>query len=469
MRLTKIICTLGPSSDTEEKLLALAKEGMDIARINLSHGNDESHRTAVRMVRALNERHGLSIATITDNRGSDIRTSDVKEPIAITAGQEVLFTFAEAKERTMPVIRVNYPFIGKDVTDAEAIILDNGNIVFDLVDVIDDGAAVGKARNAGSIGSRRHVNLPGAFVSLPALTEEDWKDLDMAMEEQADFVALSFIRTADEVEEVRAHIRKKRGHLRIITKVETRHAVDNIDAIIAASDAVMVARGDLGVEIPFERVPAVQDRIVTKCRQAGKPVIVATHMLESMIKSPMPTRAEVTDIAHAVTTRADATMLSAETAAGAFPNESVRAMAHVIIETEKNLPYRNDQLPLACAFGDRQALAEAAARMAVSLRAPAILVITQSGATAQAISTLRPGVPIIAFTETEEVKHALQLTHGVIPLTIAYDEDPEITLQRALQAVDQAGLVEDTAAIVAVTDAKSIGGSARTVQIRRAL
>lgn len=469
MRLTKIICTLGPASNTADKLVALAKEGMDIARINLSHGTDESHRAALRMIREINALHGLSIATIADNSGSDIRTSDVVTPITITAGQEVLFAFDDVRKDEMTVVRINYPLFGKDVKDATSIILDNGGIVFDLVKVLDDSSAIAKARNGGSIGSRRHVNLPGAFVSLPALTETDWKDLDMSIEEQADFVALSFIRTAKEVEEVRAHIQKMKSSMRIITKVETRHAVKNIDAIIAASDGIMVARGDLGVEIPFEMVPAVQDSIVAKCRQAGKPVIVATHMLESMIGNPMPTRAEVTDIAHAVTTRADATMLSGETAAGKFPLESVNAMARVLTETQGHLPSAQEDLPLSCPLGDRQALAEAAVRMAHSLRAPAILVITESGATAQAISTLRPGIPIVALTESAEVQRFMQLLHGVIPLTIDYDADPEITLQRGLQAVEGVGLIGDPTAIVAVTDAKTHTGVVRTVQIRRSL
>ncbi len=469
MRLTKIICTLGPSSATEEQIVALASEGMDIARINLSHGDDAAHRNALRLIRAINERHGLSIATIADNRGSDIRTGDVREPIVVADGQEVLFCHGTPSRTDLPVIRVSYPLFGKDVAEAEAIILDNGTMVFDLIRVIDDATVIARARNGGSIGSRRHVNLPGAFVSLPALTEEDWADVDMAIQEEADYLALSFIRTADEVEEVRTAIRQKGGRVRIITKVETRQAVDNIDAIIAASDAVMVARGDLGVEIPFERVPAVQDRIVSKCRQAGKPVIVATHMLESMIHSPMPTRAEVTDIAHAVTSRADCTMLSGETAAGAFPCEAVRAMAHVQMETEAQLPVPQVHLPLSCPVGDRQALAESAVRMASSLRAPAILVITGSGATAQAISTLRPGIPIFALTESHDVQRALQLVYGVIPLIISYDSDPEITLQRALEAVDRTGRVADDLPIVAITDTKTIGGTARTVQIRRAL
>jgi pyruvate kinase len=469
MRLTKIVCTLGPSSATEERIIALAQRGMDIARINLTHGTDEDHRATLRMIRSINEQQGLSIASVTDNRGSDIRTGDVQEPVVIAAEQEVLFCAHEQTVETdaMPVIRVNYNLLGKDARDAECIILDNGTLVFDLVEVRDEGSVVARARNGGRIGSRRHVNLPGAFVSLPALTDADWQDLDMAVEEQADYVALSFIRTAEEVEEVRERIRTLHGSLRIITKIETRHAVQNIDAIIAASDAIMVARGDLGVEIPFERVPAVQDSIVAKCRQAGKPVIVATHMLESMISNPMPTRAEVTDIAHAVTTRADATMLSGETAAGAFPMEAVQAMARVLTETEEDLPRLSEQAPHSCPYGDRQALAEASVRMALALRTPAILVLTLTGATAQSISRLRPGIPIIALTQAADVQRALQLVHGVIPLTIPFDDDPEETLRHALDAVQETGLIDTNAAIVTVTDARTFSGTARTVQIRR--
>lgn len=466
MRLTKIVCTLGPASNTTEMVGALAKEGMDIARLNFSHGSHEDHKKTIDVVRTVNDAHGSSIALLLDIRGSAIRTGDVTSPVPIDVGQEVLFAFNETSDPARPVIRVNYGLFAKDVAEAESIILDNGTMVFDVVEIRKDGCVIARSRDEGQIGSRRHINLPGAFVSLPALTEKDWEDLRFGIEQNVDFVALSFIRTAEEIDEVREFLRKKKSDIRIVTKIETRHAVRNIDAIIAASDGIMVARGDLGMEIPFERLPAVQDMIVAKCRQAGKPVIVATHMLESMIEHPMPTRAEVTDIAHAAVSRADATMLSGETAAGKYPVASVRAMSRVLEETETHLLRSSDISYFSCPYGERQALAEAATRMALTLRAPAILVLTLSGQTAQAVSSLRPGIPIIALTEDAGTQRLLKLPHAVFPLTIDFDADPEVTVGRSLAAVRERGLVADGVRVVVVTDAKTKTGSVRTVQVR---
>ena len=465
MRLTKIVCTLGPSSDSPEAIYAIAKEGMNVARINFSHGSEESHRALIQTVRQVNEAHDLSIALLLDTNGSDIRTGDIKTPLVIAKGQEVVFSSSAAPGKKEPHIQVSYDAFAKDVQQAECIIVDNGTMIFDVVKILPDGGVVARSRDDGEIGSRRHINLPGAFVSLPALTEKDWQDLTFGIEERMDMAALSFIRTAEEVQTVRKYLQERGSTMRLISKIETRHAVDNIDTIIAASDGIMVARGDLGVEIPFERVPAIQDMIVQKCIRAGKPVIVATHMLESMIEHPIPTRAEVTDIAHAVTTRADATMLSGETAKGEHPVEAVRAMARIQEETESHM---QQQWPfhLACPLGERHALAEAAVRMAFSLRAAAILVLTRTGKTAQTISTLRPMLPIIALTESADVERALHLSYGVFPHIIAFDRDPEETVKRALDLVREQHLVSHAQNVVIVTDAKTHTGTVRTVQVR---
>jgi len=465
MRLTKIICTLGPSSHTPDMLLALAQNGMNIARVNFSHGTQEGHRETIQAVKEMNRTHGFCVALLLDTKGPEIRTGDVEEPIEVKNGQEVVFSSVPLPDEKRPVIIVNYKDFSKDVAKAENILLENGALPFDIVKIEKDGRVIGRANDDGSIGSRRHVNLPGADISLPATTDRDWSDIALGIEEKMDFVALSFIRTAEEIQEVRDFLRKNGSDMRIIAKIETRQAVANIDAIIDASDGIMVARGDLGAEIPFQKIPAIQDMIVEKCRRTGKPVIVATQMLESMIEHPMPTRAEVTDVAHAATTRADSTMLSGETAAGQHPIPAVRAMATTLEETESHLPPET-RMESSLAFGERGALADAAVSMALSVHSPAIFVFTASGKTAHAVSMLRCGLPIIAFTESEKVQRMMQLYHAVIPLTIPFDTDPDLSIEFAFRAVKERKLFQSGQRVVVITDAKTLTGMVNTVHIR---
>ena len=463
MRLTKIVCTLGPASSTPEMIHALSQSGMNIARINFSHGTQEGHRKTIHTVKEVNEKHGLSIALMLDTKGPEIRTGDVEQPIALTKGQEVVFSPTPVAGETRPVILVNYPEFAEDTKQAEQLLLDNGTLPFEIISIEGD-KVIARALDDGKIGSRRHINLPGAHVSLPSITEKDWSDLALGVEEEMDLVALSFIRTAKEVEEVAAFLRSKGSSMKIMSKIETRESVENIDAIIAASDSIMVARGDLGAELPFQKIPAIQDMIVDKCRRAGKPVLVATQMLESMIEHPMPTRAEVTDIAHAAITRTDATMLSGETAMGQHPLASVRAMHTTLEETESHLPENAEGD--ACKQDERSALAHAAVSMAPSVRATCIVVLTRSGKTAEAVSRLRPGIPTIACTELPAVQRSLQLCFGIQPFLIAFDNDPEITAERALALVAEAGFAKKGDNVILVTDARITAGSARSVHVR---
>lgn len=468
MRLTKIICTMGPSSNTEEKIGALQQAGMNIARINFSHGTQEGHQKTIQTIKQVNTKNGCSIALLLDTKGAEIRTGDVAEPIVIAKNQEVIFSPAPVSDTSRPVITVNYNDFAKDVKDAETILLDNGVMSFEVVQINDDGSVIAKSHDDGSIGSRRHVNLPGADISLPSMTDKDWSDLELGIKEDMDFVALSFIRTAEEVKEVNEFLKKHNSHMRTIAKIETRQAVANIDAIIDASDGIMVARGDLGAEMPFERIPAIQDMIVSKCRQKGKPVIVATQMLESMIENPMPTRAEVTDIAHAATTRTDTTMLSGETAAGQHPLASVRAMSKILEETEKHQAsdYQTDTM---CLLGERGALAEAAVSMALSLGSPAILVLTRSGKTAQAVSQLRPNIPVIACTADPIVERFMQILYGVYPVHIEHDDNTNTdeTLALAYAAAIKKGLLQTGQQIVVVADAQTTDGPVHSVHVRK--
>lgn len=462
MRLTKIICTLGPSSKTAEELRNLAAAGMNIARINLSHGVKEDHRTLIRTVRTLGDDH--CVAIMIDTKGAEIRTGDVSAPVPIAKGQEVVFSHEAIRDRKRTSFTVNYPHFAADARGASRILLDNGALSFDVVSVQGD-TVIARAREEGSIGSRRHVNLPGADLQMPSLLDKDWEDLALGVEEKVDFVALSFIRTGEAVREVKKFLRENGGTMLVISKIETQKAVENIDDIIAASDGIMVARGDLGAEIPFERVPAIQDEFVLKCRAAGKPVIVATHMLESMIEHPLPTRAEATDVAHAAMTRADCTMLSGETAAGRHPVTAVEAMDRILRETEARLPViPQNERPLP--VDEAAARAKAAVTMASSMHAPAILVLTRSSRSAHAISQCRPLVPIIALTDTTDVQRQMQILYGVLPLLITFSTNPETTVDASLQAVAALKLLPEGARVVLVSDTKTSTGIVSAVQVR---
>ncbi len=438
---------------------------MDIARINFSHGDASTHLATIRAVKEVNKSKGCTIALMLDTKGAEIRTGEVTTPIEIVKGQEVVFSPTPLPKETRPVILVNYDKLAVDVLKAESILLDNGVMSFEVVSTGKDGTVVARSHDTGHIGSRRHINLPGADISLPSMMKKDWSDLELGIEEEMDYVALSFIRTADEMREVSAFLKKNNSTMRTIAKIETRQAVANIDSIIDASDGIMVARGDLGAEMPFEKIPAIQDMIVEKSRQAGKPVIVATQMLESMIENPMPTRAEVTDVAHAAVTRADTTMLSAESAVGKHPIESVSAMARILEETESHQSSESHH-DIFCALGERSALADAAVSMALSVKSPAIIVLTRTGKTAQAVSHFRSNLPIIAMTESPAVERALQMFHGVRTLHVDFDMDPETTIERALEALKKLPFLKSGQKVVVISDTKSRTGSVHTVHIR---
>lgn len=462
MRLTKIICTLGPATFHDEGIRTLAERGMNIARMNFSHGSQEDHKGVIKRIRTMNAKQGKTVGLLLDTKGAEIRTGDRAEPLVVKEGETVVFT-SRGTDKKLPVITVNYPDFWRDAKDAHYILVDNGEIIFDAVEIKRD-RVVAKARGAGSIGSRRHVNLPGADVSLPSVTEKDWTDIKLACTEKLDYIALSFVRNAKEINEVRAFA-KKNGHpdIQLIAKIENAVAVRNIAEIVEASDGVMVARGDLGSEIPLETVPAVQDEIVARCREAGKPVIVATHMLESMIKNPLPTRAEVTDIAHAAVTGADSTMLSGETAAGKHPAEALTIMGSILEETEKRLPF---VAPSCVGSTENEAHAAAAVSMAQALRAPAIVVFTKSGNIARAVSKLRPTVPVIAFTDSADVARRMQILYGVQPVFLKFDKAPEKTLARAFETLRGGFKLKKNDRVVVLSTILQNGQSVHTVQSR---
>lgn len=284
LRRTKIICTIGPASWDSEVLTDLGENGMNIARLNFSHGERKDHQAILDKITAYNKNHDLQVATMLDTKGAEIRTGDVQDLVEITKGQEVIFSSTAKGDEIngKTVIEVSYDHFAKDVVETDTILIDNGELSFDILSITRDGDVVAKAKQNGSIGTRRHINLPGADIDLPSITESDWEDLRFGAQQNLDFLALSFIRNADEVLQVRELLKETGSTSQIVSKIETQKGVHNIKEIIDASDAIMVARGDLGADLPFEDLPAVQDEIVCRCKDAGKPVIIATHMLESM-------------------------------------------------------------------------------------------------------------------------------------------------------------------------------------------
>lgn len=471
MRLTKIVCTLGPASNAPEQIAQLANAGMNVARLNMSHGTQEQHAAVIKSVRTLSEKRKKTapykhpIGILCDICGDAVRTGTVKEHLIIRKGEKVIFSYHPHSDDKHQVVRVSHKHFAKDVAGTDRILLDNGELGFDIVSINKNGTVLALAREDGRIGSRRHVNLPGADLTMPSFTTQDWDDIAFATKQKVDFLGLSFIRKASDVQEVRDFLRRKKSQIRLISKIETRQSVDHIREIIDASDGIMVARGDLGVEIPFERVPVVQDQIVMLCRAAGKPVIVATQMLESMVNSPHPTRAEVTDIAHAATTGTDATMLSGETANGKNPLAALDAMDRVLRATEEHL----------AGFGlmdeegiedERDARAQSAVRLAVSSNARAILVFTKSGRTCLDVTRFRPRLPVIACTESQQVYQSLSLAFGTLPVQMPLSSDPEVTVRAALAYCNSLGLLKKNDNIVIISDARAKKDTVSTIQVR---
>ncbi len=453
LRRTKIICTIGPASWDKKTLESLCTGGMNVARLNFSHGDRKGHQKVIDQIASFNETHEKQVGIMLDTRGAEIRTGDVQDPIAIKKGDEVVFSSTTSPDiaagRT--VIEVSYDGFAKDVGETDTILIDNGELSFDILSVESDGSVIAKARDNGSIGTRRHINLPGADIDLPSVAEQDWEDLRFGAEQNLDFLALSFIRNADEVREVRALISEVGSSSKIVSKIETLKGVANIKEIIDVSDVIMVARGDLGADMPFENLPAVQDEIVCRCKDAGKPVIIATHMLESMKEHPIPTRAEVTDVAHAVATGADVTMLSGETASGSHPLHALEAMMRIQSATETHLSRLETTYDIR--FQDQaEEEMDSAVALAEKEEAEAFVLITDSGRTARHLSKFRPEVPIIALVKDRQIHRSLLLQYGVYPLMVPFDASDEVTMNAGVELAKKEGLLQKKQRVLLLKD-----------------
>lgn len=406
---TKIVATVGPASNNKDMLRALAKEGVDIFRLNFSHGTHEDHQKVINIVREINKEEGYQIALLQDLQGPKIRVNEVEDGTQIVRGEEITITTKQLKGNAK-IVSTSYEGLPKDVKSGDMVLIDDGKIELKVKEV-KGTEVVCEVVHGGSLKSRKGINLPFTKVSAPSLTEKDVIDLEFGLKNEVDWVALSFVRKPKDIEYLRSIIDSKKSNTRIVAKIEKPEALDNIDAIIQATDAVMVARGDLGVEILMEEVPMVQKMLVEKCNKYAKPVIVATQMMESMIENPRPTRAETNDVANAIIDGADAVMLSAETAAGKYPLEVIRSMVRTINSVERQAPiyYKFKDPDRNAPFFESDSVILAACKLAQDVGAKAIVSLTYSGYAALKASSQRPNCNIFVFTGNKSIINTLNL------------------------------------------------------------
>ncbi|MBL7864342.1 MAG: pyruvate kinase [Cyclobacteriaceae bacterium] len=406
---TKIVATVGPASNNKEMLRALAKEGVDVFRLNFSHGTHEDHQKVVDFVREINKEMGTHIALLQDLQGPKIRVNEVKEGTVLQPKETLVITTRELVG-DHEIVSTSYKDLPKDVKVGDLVLIDDGKIELKVTEVRDIDV-VCKVVYGGPLKSRKGINLPYSKVTAPSLTEKDLKDVEFGLKNNIDWIALSFVRKAKDIDILRSIIEEAKATSRIVAKIEKPEALENIDAVLAATDAVMVARGDLGVEIWLEEVPMVQKMLVEKCNKLAKPVIVATQMMESMIENPRPTRAETNDVANAVMDGADALMLSAETAAGRYPIEVIRSMVRTIgsVEKQASIYYRFREVDTHSPIFINDSLVLAACKLAKEINAKAIVGMTASGYSAQKSSSHRPNTNIFVFTSNKSILNAMNL------------------------------------------------------------
>lgn len=420
MRKTKIVCTIGPASESVEVLEKLIDRGMNVARLNFSHGDHSEHKARIDRIKEVAKRKNKVVGILLDTRGPEIRTHSMQDgKVSIEAGKSIAISMTEV-EGTTDVFSITYDKLIEDIEVGSTVLLDDGLIQLEVTGLDKaQGLIHTIAVNSGVLKNRKGVNVPGVRVQLPGMTEKDANDILFGIQEDVDFIAASFVQRAEDVLDIRKLLDDNGGKaIQIIPKIENEEGVDNIDEILTLSDGLMVARGDLGVEIPAEEVPHVQKLLIEKCNQAGKPVITATQMLDSMQQNPRPTRAEASDVANAILDGSDAIMLSGETAAGDYPVESVEMMHQIAVRAEQSVDYhelvstrRREK------HGNMtEAIGQAAAYSAVNLKVKAVLAPTRSGQTAKMIAKYRPGCPVIALTASESHSRKLSLVWGVYPL-----------------------------------------------------
>ena len=457
MRKTKVICTLGPAVDSDEMLRKLIIAGMNCARFNFSHGTHESHLVTYNRLRRVRDELGRPVAALLDTKGPEIRVKTFKDgPATLVEGGEFILTTWDM-EGTANEVSVTYENLHNEVQPGTRILIDDGLIEL-RVERVEGQDIRCTVITGGVLSNNKSINIPNAKIQLPALTEKDRADLRFAAENDFDFVAASFIRKAADIEDIRAELRKWGGEgIRIIAKIENQEGVDNFDEILAAADGVMVARGDLGVEIPAYEVPIIQKEMISKCVAAGKNVVTATQMLDSMIRNPRPTRAEVSDVANAVFDGTSCVMLSGETASGKYPVEALETMIRTVEAAEQATNYwgrfirHHEVTSDAAPQSINQAISHTCCMTAMDLKASAILAATTSGHTARVISRFRPACPIIALTTTEQIRRQLAISWGVQPVLYGSVDSTDRLFSLCVDTARKEGMVQtgDTVVITA--------------------
>jgi pyruvate kinase len=462
---TKFICTLGPATEAEETIGALIDIGADVFRLNMSHAKHEWAREMTRRVRKQAKDRNAHIAVLFDLTGPSIRTGDLEKPFELKEGDLVEFRKSKTPASIELSTTVNYDGLMEDVSEGNTLVVDNGAMLM-LIKSVRPDAITCEVKTPGKLGSRRHINLPGVRLNLPALTEKDHTDLALAVECDADFVAGSFVRDAAHVRELRSAMEKLEGNAQIVAKIEDQEAIRNIDSIIQATDVIMIARGDLGVEVEFEELPILQRRIVKRCHELGRRVIVATQLLESMISNPTPTRAEVTDVSNATFEEADALMLSGETSVGAYPLRCMEAFVRIAsrIERSGGLGYAEH----AILRDERQKTCRAAVILADSLPGARLIVLTRRGIVANHTALLRPRTPLYAFSPKERVCRQLALSRGVTSFQLPFSPTIDETIQRAAEILRQNNLAQPGTPIVIVSDMLSDHFTANSILLYHA-
>lgn len=468
MRKTKIVCTIGPVSESLDMFKKLIDAGMNVARLNFSHGDFEEHGARITNVRQASQEMGKNVAILLDTKGPEIRTGKLKDDQKVELIQDHLITFTtEEVLGDADRVSITYRDLYKDVRIGSTILIDDGLIGLSVEDIRGTDI-VCRIKNGGLLGGKKGVNVPGVKINLPGITEKDANDIVFGIQQGVDFIAASFVRKASDVIEIREILERYNAtHIQIISKIENQEGVDNLDEILEVSDGLMVARGDLGVEIPAEDVPIVQKAMIKKCNQVGKPVITATMMLDSMQRNPRPTRAEASDVANAIFDGSDAVMLSGETAAGKYPIESVQTMARIAERAEQALEYREILIRQSNAQQTTvtEAISQAVANSALELDAKAILTATESGYTARMVSKYRPKAPIIAVTPDDRVLRRLSLVWGVIPVKGESCSSTDELFELAVDSSVKTGLVS-LGDLVIITAGVPVGRSGTTNLIK---
>ncbi|MEH6993045.1 pyruvate kinase [Neobacillus drentensis] len=465
MRKTKIVCTIGPASESVEKLTQLIEAGMNVARLNFSHGDFEEHGQRIQNIREASKLTGKTVAILLDTKGPEIRTNNmVNGTIELKSGDTIIISMTEV-EGTTEKFSITYPGLIDDVHVGSKILLDDGLIGLEVLNIDKEQNEIQtKILNSGTLKNKKGVNVPGVSVKLPGITEKDTNDIIFGIEQGVDFIAASFVRRASDVLEIRQLLEEKQAtHIHIIPKIENQEGVDNIDEILEVSDGLMVARGDLGVEIPAEEVPLVQKMLIKKCNTQGKPVITATQMLDSMQRNPRPTRAEASDVANAIFDGTDAIMLSGETAAGVYPVEAVQTMHNIASRAEQALDHKEI---LSARSKDSEhnltdAIGQSVAHTALNLDVNAIITPTESGHTARMISKYRTKAQIVAVTANEQVVRRLALVWGVYPQLGRICSSTDEMLDSAVEESVNSGIVKH-GDLVVITAGVPVGEAGTT-------